>query len=110
MAQFTLPKNSKMSEGKVWPVPAGGHRTTAFRIYRWNPDDGQNPRIDTYHVDRGDCGIVAAVFALLWTRACQPIVVDHALSVLRCRVGPGSVRLWYSASSFSRLRPSPSSR
>ena len=44
MVQFTLPKNSKMSEGKVWPVPAGGHRTTAFRIYRWDPDDGQNPR------------------------------------------------------------------
>ena len=54
MAQFTLPKNSKYTDGKVWPKPAGAAKTQAFRIYRWNPDDGNNPRIDTYHVDRGD--------------------------------------------------------
>ncbi len=23
---------------------------------RWNPDDGQNPRIDTYYIDVDDCG------------------------------------------------------
>ena len=28
----------------------------AFRIYRWNPDDGQNPRTDTYEVDLDACG------------------------------------------------------
>ncbi len=27
-----------------------------FRIYRWNPDDGENPRIDTYDVDMATCG------------------------------------------------------
>ena len=27
-----------------------------FRIYRWSPDDGQNPRIDTYEVDLDACG------------------------------------------------------
>ena len=26
------------------------------RIYRWNPDDSENPRIDTYQVDRKQCG------------------------------------------------------
>ncbi len=83
MAQFTLPKNSKMSEGKVWPVPAGGHRTTAFRIYRWNPDDGQNPRIDTYHVDRGDCGPMV-LDALIWIKN----KVDPTLTFRRsCREG-----------------------
>ncbi|HZB61854.1 MAG TPA: succinate dehydrogenase iron-sulfur subunit, partial [Microvirga sp.] len=55
MAQFTLPKNSKYTEGKTWPKPAGSN-LQEFRIYRWNPDDGANPRIDTYHVDRDDCG------------------------------------------------------
>jgi len=56
MAEFALPKNSTVSEGKSWPKPAGAKRTTEFRIYRWNPDDGKNPVIDTYHVDRDDCG------------------------------------------------------
>jgi len=32
MAQFTLPKNSKVTEGKVWPKPAGAKRTPAFRV------------------------------------------------------------------------------
>ena len=27
-----------------------------FQIYRWNPDDGQNPRTDTYEVDLDACG------------------------------------------------------
>ncbi|QCK86054.1 succinate dehydrogenase iron-sulfur subunit [Phreatobacter aquaticus] len=56
MAQFTLPKNSKITEGKVWPKPSSGNRLTEFKIYRWNPDDGANPHIDTYYVDRDDCG------------------------------------------------------
>ena len=56
MAQFSLPKNSRMTEGKAWPKPAGATRLQEFRIYRWNPDDGANPRIDTYHIDRDDCG------------------------------------------------------
>jgi succinate dehydrogenase / fumarate reductase, iron-sulfur subunit len=56
MAQFTLPKNSRITEGKAWPKPTTGNRLTEFKIYRWNPDDGANPRIDTYYVDRDDCG------------------------------------------------------
>ena len=56
MVEITLPKNSRINEGKTWPKPADGANLQAFRIYRWNPDDGQNPRIDTYHVDRDDCG------------------------------------------------------
>ena len=56
MAQFQLPKNSRYTEGKTWPKPADASNVQEFRIYRWNPDDGQNPRIDTYYVDRDDCG------------------------------------------------------
>ncbi len=55
MVQFTLPKNSKITQGKAWPKPEG-KRLKEFRVYRWNPDDGQNPRIDTYHVDLETCG------------------------------------------------------
>jgi succinate dehydrogenase / fumarate reductase, iron-sulfur subunit len=56
MAEFTLPKNSRVTEGKVWPRPANTNNLKEYRVYRWNPEDGQNPRVDTYFVDRDDCG------------------------------------------------------
>ena len=56
MVEFALPKNSQITDGKTWPKPAGATETREFRIYRWNPDDGKNPRIDTYYVDIDDCG------------------------------------------------------
>jgi succinate dehydrogenase / fumarate reductase iron-sulfur subunit len=56
MVQFRLPKNSRMSVGKTWPAPPGATRTKTFRIYRWDPEDGANPRIDTYVVDLETCG------------------------------------------------------
>ena len=56
MAEFTLPKNSKVTEGKVWPKPDGATKVKAFKIYRWSPDSGDNPSVDTYHLDLDDCG------------------------------------------------------
>jgi succinate dehydrogenase / fumarate reductase iron-sulfur subunit len=56
MAEFTLPANSKIRPGTSWPAPAGAARVRKFRIYRWNPDDGENPRLDTFAVDRAACG------------------------------------------------------
>jgi succinate dehydrogenase / fumarate reductase iron-sulfur subunit len=56
MVEFTLPKNSKVTQGKTWPKPDGAKRVKAFKVYRWDPDSGANPRIDTYHVDLDDCG------------------------------------------------------
>jgi succinate dehydrogenase / fumarate reductase iron-sulfur subunit len=56
MAEFTLPAKSKIREGDTHPAPQAAKKPKAFRIYRWNPDDGQNPRIDTYVVDLADCG------------------------------------------------------
>jgi succinate dehydrogenase / fumarate reductase iron-sulfur subunit len=56
MAEFTLPANSKIKAGKTWPSPAGAKRAKTFRIYRWNPDDGANPHVDSYAVDLNDCG------------------------------------------------------
>ena len=55
MAEFSLPKNSKVQQGKTWPKPQGKNLKD-FKIYRWNPDDGQNPHIDTYTVDMDKCG------------------------------------------------------
>jgi succinate dehydrogenase / fumarate reductase iron-sulfur subunit len=56
MAEFTLPRNSKIGKGKTVKAPAGAKRTKEFNVYRWNPDDGKNPVIDTYEVDLDSCG------------------------------------------------------
>jgi succinate dehydrogenase / fumarate reductase, iron-sulfur subunit len=44
MAEFTLPKNSKIGKGKHFPATATAKNIRSFKIYRWNPDDGANPR------------------------------------------------------------------
>ena len=61
MVQFTLPKNSKVTKGKVWPgrKTANGKkpkRSKDFKVYRYDPDAGANPRVDTYTVDLDSCG------------------------------------------------------
>ena len=42
--------------GKTWPKPEGASSLREYRVYRWIPDDGENPRMDTYFVDLDDCG------------------------------------------------------
>jgi succinate dehydrogenase / fumarate reductase iron-sulfur subunit len=57
MAELVLPANSRIDRnGQTFPAPAGARRVKSFRVYRWSPDDGKNPRIDTYDVDLDDCG------------------------------------------------------
>ncbi len=56
MVEFTLPRNSKVGKGKDWPAEAGARRVKRFRIYRWSPDDGANPSLDSYEVDLDACG------------------------------------------------------
>ncbi len=67
MVEFALPRNSKVVKGKVWPKPNDATKTREFRIYRWNPDDRQNPHIDTYSVDLDDCGPMI-LDALIWIK------------------------------------------
>jgi succinate dehydrogenase / fumarate reductase iron-sulfur subunit len=56
MAEFTLPKNSIVSKGKTFNAAAGAKNTRRFEVYRWNPDSGENPRVDSYELDMDDCG------------------------------------------------------
>ncbi len=65
MAEFRLPANSRITKGKTFKdVSSGALR--AVHIYRWNPDSGDNPRIDTYEVD---------------TQACGPMVLDILIRI-----------------------------
>ncbi len=56
MVEFTLPRNSRVQTGKSHAAAAGAKNPRHFKVYRWNPDDGQNPRLDTYELDLDDCG------------------------------------------------------
>lgn len=56
MADFALPKNSRITKGKSHPAPAGASRTKTFTIYRYDPDSGENPRYDNFVIDLDDCG------------------------------------------------------
>ncbi len=56
MVEFALPANSVVVTGKTHEAPAGATNVKTFKVYRWNPDDGGNPQLDTYPVDLDGCG------------------------------------------------------
>lgn len=56
MAEFTLPKNSVVQKGKTFPAPEGATNIKVVEVYRWDPDSGENPRVDTYNLDLDTCG------------------------------------------------------
>ena len=56
MAEFLLPKNSKIKKGRHHKAPDGAGKTRRFKVYRYDPDSGDNPRTDTFDVDTEDCG------------------------------------------------------
>ena len=54
MVELTLPKNSKISgKGRTYKneSPADGADLRTVKVYRYDPDSGENPRIDSYEVD-----------------------------------------------------------
>ncbi len=83
MVELALPKNSRIRVGKTWPRPEGATNLRKFLIYRWVPEDGENPRIDTYFVDTDDCGPMV-LDALIWIKT----HIDPSLAFRRsCREG-----------------------
>jgi succinate dehydrogenase / fumarate reductase iron-sulfur subunit len=57
MAEFTLPANSVIKgKGRHYKAEAGANRVKSFKIYRYDPDTGENPRYDTYEVNLDECG------------------------------------------------------
>ena len=83
MVQLTLPRGSEIKKGKTWPKPEGAGKLKKFRIYRYSPEAGGNPRWDTYWVDLDKCGpmILDVLFYIKNT-------VDPTLAFRRsCREG-----------------------
>ena len=56
MAELRLPKNSRWTKGKTHKALEGAKRVKSFAVYRYDPDGGRNPRIDTFEVDLDRCG------------------------------------------------------
>ena len=87
--RFPLPSNfgvspeSRIQRGRMWSAPAGAKRIKSFEIYRYDPDSGENPRLDTFEVDLDDCGPMV-LDALFWIKN----KVDSTLTFRRsCREG-----------------------
>src|SRR5215813_6563111 len=61
MVQLRLPKGSRVTKGKTWPAAKSADgkppkRAKRIRIYRYDPEADENPRLDDYTIDTADCG------------------------------------------------------
>jgi succinate dehydrogenase / fumarate reductase iron-sulfur subunit len=61
MVQLRLPKGSQVKKGKAWPEARGAdgkiaRRTKRLKIYRFDPERDEYPRVDVYTVDLDSCG------------------------------------------------------
>ena len=56
MAKFILPPNSRVKKGKTFKATYGAGNIRRFLVYRYDPENGENPRVDTYELDMNSCG------------------------------------------------------
>jgi succinate dehydrogenase / fumarate reductase iron-sulfur subunit len=57
MAEYFLPSNSKINKkGREHKAAAGAKRVKRFNVYRFDPDSGENPRMDSYELDLDETG------------------------------------------------------
>jgi succinate dehydrogenase / fumarate reductase iron-sulfur subunit len=83
MAEFSLSINSKITKGKIISCSNGSNNSRFFHIYRYDPDSGENPSVDSFELDLDNCGPMI-LDALLKIKA----DMDSSLSLRRsCREG-----------------------
>jgi len=83
MVQLTLPKNSKISKGNMFSLETNVSRKKIFKIYRYDPETKDNPRLDTFEIDLDECGPMV-LDALIYIKN----KVDPSLTFRRsCREG-----------------------
>ncbi len=63
MVELTLPRNSKLTgKSKSYPADRSVSKPDAefrtFKVYRYNPDDSENPHVDHYEIDVSDVSMV----------------------------------------------------
>ena len=52
MVEFTLPQNSKVHDGIIHSSKSVCQDPKKLKIYRWDPEKKENPRIDSYEIDK----------------------------------------------------------
>lgn len=83
MADFRLPKNSRLRPGKLHKAPEGAKNIKKFHVYRYNPDTKENPQVDAFELDMDKCGAMV-LDALIEIKS----TVDPTLTFRRsCREG-----------------------
>ena len=83
MTEFRLPPNSRIRKGVTHKAPAGATEIRSFKIYRFDPSSGENPRVDTFELDVKNCGQMV-LDALIQIKS----TVDSSLTFRRsCREG-----------------------
>ncbi len=83
MVELTLPKNSKISrKGKNFPAAKGAKNLRTVKIYRFDPEAPENPRVDSYRVDMTGVSMVLDVLIKIKNE------IDPTLTFRRsCREG-----------------------
>ncbi len=56
MAVFRLPANSRVRPGRLYKAMGGTRTVKSFRVYRFDPESADNPRLDVFEIDMDDCG------------------------------------------------------
>ncbi|PCJ24192.1 MAG: succinate dehydrogenase iron-sulfur subunit [Rickettsiales bacterium] len=56
MAEMRLPKNSRVESGEFHVGIESAKTPKRLKIYRYNPDTAENPKLDTYEIDLDSCG------------------------------------------------------
>ena len=83
MVNFTLPPNSKVVPGKKVDASNGAKRPKTFKVYRYDPDTKENPRMDEFTIDLDKCGPMV-LDALLYIKN----EIDSSVTLRRsCREG-----------------------
>lgn len=89
LKRFPVPRNlgvsadSCIKRGRHWPAPVGATCIKTFEVYRYDPDSGDTPRLDTFEVDLDQCGPMV-LDALIWIKN----NIDSTLTFRRsCREG-----------------------
>ena len=84
MVELTLPRNSKITgEGRTYaPDNADGAALRTVKVYRYDPETGENPRVDTYKVDMTGVSMILDILIKIKAE------LDPTLSFRRsCREG-----------------------
>src|SRR5690606_26836100 len=56
MAEFTLPKQDRPRQGRYFQADNREGNLRLFHVYRYDPDQTENPNIDTYELNLDETG------------------------------------------------------